>query len=72
MEELKQRILNEGHASGSVIHLCRMSGAQIVGMGFLVEKGFAGGGQFLRDHDIPYHALANITRINKDNSIELA
>jgi len=64
--------LADGHSAGSVIHLCRQSGAQIVGMGFLVEKSFASGGQFLRDHDIPYHALANITRINKDNSIELA
>ena len=65
--------LAEGHASGSVIHLCRLSGAQIVGMGFLVEKGFAGGGQFLRDHDIPYHALATIKRIRpEDNAIELA
>ena len=64
--------LADGHASGSVIHLCRQSGAQIVGMGFLIEKGFAGGGQFLRDHNINYHALATITRINEDNSIEIA
>lgn len=64
-------VLADGHASGSVIHLCRQSGAQIVGMGFLLEKGFANGGQFLRDHHIPYHALATIKRINKDNSMEL-
>jgi len=32
--------LADGHASGSVIDLCRQSGAQIAGMGFLVEKGF--------------------------------
>lgn len=64
--------LADGHASGSVIHLCRQSGAKIVGMGFLVEKGFAQGGQFLRDHNINYHALATITRINEDNTIELA
>ena len=64
--------LADGHASGSVIHLCRQSGAQIVGMGFLVEKGFGAGGQFLRDHNIPYHALATITRINDDDTIELA
>lgn len=64
--------LAEGHASGSVIHLCRQSGAQIVGMGFLVEKGFSTGGQFLRDHNIPYHALATIKRIKEDNSIEFA
>ena len=61
--------LAEGHASGSVIDLCRQSGAQIVGMGFLVEKGFAGGGQFLRDHHIEYHALATIKRTNEDNSM---
>ena len=63
--------LADGHASGSVIHLCRQSGAQIIGMGFLVEKGFAGGGQFLRDHNIPYHALVTIMRINEDNTLEL-
>ncbi len=63
--------LADGHASGSVIHLCRQSGAQIVGMGFLVEKGFAGGGQFLRDHDINYHALATIKRIGEDGTMEV-
>lgn len=63
--------LADGHASGCVIDLCRQSGAKIVGMGFLVEKGFAHGGQFLRDHDIPYHALATIRRISEDGSIEL-
>ena len=61
--------LADGHASGCVIHLCRQSGAQIVGMGYLVEKGFAQGGQFLRDHHINHHALATISRINEDNSI---
>lgn len=63
--------LADGHASGSIIHLCRQSGAQIVGMGFVIEKGFAKGGQFLRDHNIPYHALATITRINEDGSMDL-
>lgn len=63
--------LADGHASGSIIHLCRQSGAQIVGMGFLVEKGFAQGGQFLRDHGITYHALATIRRINYDNTMEV-
>ena len=64
--------LAEGHASGCVIDLCRQSGARIVGMGFLVEKGFAGGGQFLRDHNIPYQALATVRRIHSDGSLELA
>lgn len=64
--------LADGHASGCVIDLCRQSGAKIVGMGFLVEKSFAKGGQFLRDHDIEYHALATIKRINEDNTMELA
>ena len=63
--------LADGHASGSIIHLCRQSGAQIVGMGFLVEKGFAKGGQFLRDHGIEYHALATVKRINDDNTMEM-
>lgn len=61
--------LADGHASGCVIDFCRQSGAEIIGMGFLVEKAFAKGGQFLRDHHIEYHSLARITRINPDNSI---
>lgn len=61
--------LADGHASGSIIDLCRQSGAQIVGMGFLVEKGFAKGGQFLRDHGIRYHALATVRQINDDNTM---
>lgn len=64
--------LADGHASGCVIDLCRQSGAKIVGMGFLVEKAFAKGGQFLREHDIEYHALATIKRINEDNTMVLA
>ena len=40
-------------------------------MGFLVEKGFSEGGQFLRDHNIEYHALATIKCINEDITIEL-
>lgn len=63
--------LADGHASGCMIDLSRQSGAQIVGMGYLVEKGFANGGQFLRDHNIRYHALATIKRINEDNSMEV-
>lgn len=61
--------LADGHASGSVIDFCRQSGAEIIGMGFLVEKTFAKGGQFLRDHHIEYHSLAKIIRINADNSL---
>lgn len=61
--------LADGHASGSIIDLCRQSGAQIVGMGFLIEKGFAKGSQFLRDHGITYHALATIKQINDDNTM---
>lgn len=61
--------LADGHASGCVIDFCRQSGAEIIGMGFLVEKTFAKGGQFLRDHNIDYHSLAKIVRINPDNSL---
>ena len=63
--------LADGHAAGCAIDLCRQSGAQIVGMGFLVEKGWGQGRQFLHDHGIRYHALATIKRINEDNSLEL-
>ncbi len=64
--------LADGHTAGCIIDLCRQSGAKIMGMRFLVEKSFANGGQFLRDHDIKYHSLAKVKRINEDNTIELA
>ena len=64
MEELIQRILKDGVAK-------KECGAQIVGMGFIVEKGFAQGGQFLRDHGINYHALATIKSINDDKTMEM-
>lgn len=35
----------------------------------LKEKGFAKGGQFLREHGINYHALATIKQINDDNTM---
>ena len=63
--------LADGHAAGCAIDLCRQSGAQIVGMGFLVEKGWGQGRQFLHDRGIRYYALATIKRINEDNSLEL-
>lgn len=63
--------LADGHASGCAIDLCRQSGAKLIGMGFLCEKGFAKGGQFLRDHGITYHALATITRLNPDNTMDV-
>lgn len=70
MEELKQRILRDGIGKAeTLIDFCRQSGAEIIGMGFLVEKAFANGGQFLRDHHIEYHYLAKIIRINADNSL---
>ncbi len=64
--------LADGHASGCMIDLCRQSGAQIVGMGFLIEKGFGSGGQFLREHNINYHALVTVDHINDDDTIVFA
>lgn len=63
--------LADGHAAGSAIDLCNQAGAQIAGMGFLVEKGWCKGHEFLQSRGITFHSLAVIKQINDDNTMEL-
>lgn len=52
--------LANGNAANGVIDLCKMSGATIEAMGFIIEKAFQHGGDFLREHNIRYEALATV------------
>lgn len=46
---------------GGLVDIVRKAGAQLVGIGVAVEKGFQGGGdKFRAMPDIPYKALAVI------------
>ncbi len=56
--------LANGNASKGVIDLCRQAGAKIEAMGFLIEKAFQNGGDFLRSQGINYKALATVKSLD--------
>ena len=56
--------LANGNAANGVIELCKMSGATIEAMGFIIEKAFQHGGDFLREHNIRYEALATVESLD--------
>lgn len=49
-----------GNAAMGMIDLARQAGATIEGMGFIIEKGFQGGGDKLREAGYNVHSLAII------------
>lgn len=50
--------LANGNAAKGIIDLLRQAGAELVGMGFLIEKGFQEGGKLLRDAGVRVESLA--------------
>lgn len=53
-----------GNAAKGVIDLCRQAGATIEGMGFIIEKAFQHGGDFLLSQGICYEALATVESLD--------
>ena len=53
-----------GNAAKGVIDLCQQAGATIEGMGFIIEKAFQHGGDFLRSQGICYEALATVESLD--------
>ncbi len=60
-----------GNAARGIIDLCNQAGATIAGMGFIIEKAFQGGGDYLRNLGIDVQSLAKVTSL-EDCRIELA
>lgn len=56
--------LANGHAAKGVIDLCNQAGAELVGMGFLIEKGFQSGGEELRRMGVRVESLAIIDSLD--------
>ena len=52
--------LANGNASKGVMELCEKAGAKIEAMGFIIEKAFQHGGDFLRREGMRYEALATV------------
>lgn len=56
--------LANGNAANGVIDLCKQAGATIEAMGFIIEKAFQHGGDFLRSQNIRYEALATVESLD--------
>ena len=56
--------LVNGNAANGVIELCALAGAKIEAMGFIIEKAFQHGGDFLRSKGIKYEALATVESLD--------
>ena len=58
-----------GEAVRGLCGLVDEAGAELVGVGIAVEKGFQGGGDILREMGVNYHALAVIEKAEPDHII---
>lgn len=56
--------LANGNAANGILDLAEQAGAEIVGMGFLIEKSFQAGGRMLRDKGIHVESLAIIESLD--------
>lgn len=56
--------LANGNAAKGIIDLVQQAGAELVGMGFLIEKSFQHGGDFLRSQGIHVESLAIIDSLD--------
>lgn len=56
--------LANGQAAKGLIELCRQAGAEVAGIGILIEKSFQDGRQLLEDMGIPVVSLARIASLH--------
>ena len=56
--------LANGNAGKGIMDLARQAGAELAGMGFLIEKSFQGGGELLRSAGIHVESLAIIESLD--------
>lgn len=63
--------LAKGEATQGLVSLVEQAGAQLAGVGIVVEKGFQEGGRRLRERGIPLHSLVIIDELS-DAGIKFA
>ena len=56
--------LANGNAAKGIIDLVEQAGAELVGMGFLIEKAFQEGGEYLRKTGLHIESLAIIESLD--------
>ena len=70
---MTQNCLDDFMANGEAVRgLCELveqAGAELVGVGIAIEKGFQGGGDRLRNMGVNYHALAVIEKADENGII---
>ena len=64
--------LARGSAAMALLNICRQAGAKVVGLGVCVEKAYQDGEKLLRDAGVRVEALAKISRMTEDGTIEFA
>ena len=57
--------LANGNAAGGIMYLIEQTGAELVGMGFIIEKAFQPGGDYLRGKGIRVESLAKIDTLDE-------
>ena len=57
-------VLAYGNAARGAMDLCRQAGAEIVGMGFIIEKVFQNGGAWLKEHGVRVESLARVLSLD--------
>ena len=69
-ENLKDKVLfiddflANGNAAKGIIDLVKQAGAELAGMGFIIEKSFQHGGDFLRNSGFQVESLAIIDSLD--------
>jgi xanthine phosphoribosyltransferase len=59
----------KGYAVHGLVDIVKKAGAELVGIGIAVEKGFQHGGDSLREEGIPVHSLAIIEQADENGII---
>jgi xanthine phosphoribosyltransferase len=61
--------LANGHAIEGLIELVKSAGAELAGVGIIIEKGFQNGGERLRGKNIPIESLSIIDHMSPEEGI---
>ncbi len=62
--------LANGKATQGLLEICSQAGATVEGIGIAIEKGFQGGGQFLREQGYDVLSIAIIDQMTDEGGIE--
>lgn len=59
--------LANGQAAKAMVAICKQAGANVCGIGIVIEKTFQEGRKMLEDMNIDVHSLVRISELSEDN-----